>query len=171
VDTTPVPVSERARAVIEALKARDGARLASLVHPDKGVRFTPYGFVRADSDVVISREQAAGLFADTTIRMWGHADGSGEPLRWPFSRYYDRYVYDADFAAAPVVRYNQAPAHSGNTPVTIERSYPGAQSVEFHFPLIEAKYDGMDWRSLWLVFERHSGEWMLTGIVHGSWTI
>jgi hypothetical protein len=135
------------------------------------VRFTPYGFVRTDSDVVISRENVAGLFADTTLRMWGHADGSGDPLNWPFGRYYDRYVYDADFAAAPVVRYNQGPAHSGNTPVNIERAYPGAQWVELHFPVIEARYDGMDWRSLWLVFERHSGEWLLTGIVHGSWTI
>jgi hypothetical protein len=161
----------RAKEVVAALKARDGARLAALVHPDKGVRFTAYGFVRTDRDVVLTRSQVATTFADTTRRTWGTADGTGDPLTSSFEQYYRRYVYDADFAAAPVVRYDQAPAHSGNTPNTIAQSYPGAHWVEFHFPMIDAKYEGMDWRSLWLVFERHGDEWLLTGIVHGSWTI
>jgi hypothetical protein len=161
----------RAGEVVAALKARDGSRLAALVHPDKGVRFTPYGFVRTDRDVVLTRSEVATMFADTTRRTWGTADGTGDPLTSSFEQYYRRFVYDVDFAAAPVVRDNQPPAHSGNTPNTIAQSYPGAQWVEFHFPMIDAKYEGMDWRSLWLVFERHGDDWLLTGIVHGSWTI
>jgi hypothetical protein len=166
-----VSIEARATEVVAALKTRDDARLAALVHPGKGVRFTPYGFVRADQDVVLRREQIARAFGDSTIRTWGIADGGGEPLTFTFGQYYRRFVYDADFAAAPVVRYDQPPAHSGNTPNNIAQAYPGARWVEFHFPGIDPKYEGMDWRSLWLVFELDDGEWLLTGIVHGSWTI
>lgn len=164
-------LESRAREVMGALKSRNGTRLSALTHPDKGVRFTPYGFVHADRDVILSRGQIAGMFNDTTVRTWGTADGSGEPLTFPFEQYYRRFVYDIDFSAAPVVRYNQPPAKVGNTPNNIPQAYPGAQWVEFHFPMIDAKYEGMDWRSLWLVFEREGDDWMLTGIVHGSWTI
>ena len=35
----------------------------------------------------------------------------------------------------------------------------------------QASDGGMDWRSLWLVFEKLGAEWFLVGVVHGSWTI
>jgi hypothetical protein len=164
-------IQTRGREVVAALKSRDGARLARLVHPDKGVRFSPYSFVRAGHDLVLTRDRLAQVFRDTTSLTWGTADGSGETLTFPFEQYYRRFVYDVDFAAAPVVRYNQPPARMGNTPNNIAQAYPGAQWVEFHYPRIDAKYQGMDWRSLWLVFERQGDEWLLIGIVHGSWTI
>lgn len=164
-------VESRAREVVGALKARDAARLASLVHSAKGVRFTPYPFVRVDRDVVLTRDQVERAFTDTTRRTWGTADGSGEPITLPFEQYHRRFVYDVDFAAAPMVRANLPPAKPGNTPSNIAEAYPGAEWVEFHFPAIDAQFEGMDWRSLWLVFERDGSDWMLTGIVHGSWTI
>jgi hypothetical protein len=166
-----VDIAQRGREVLLALKTRDGARLASQVHPVDGVRFSPYAHVRVDNDVVLSRDRVATMFTDTTKRMWGHADGSGEPLLWPFDRYYGKYVYDVDFSAAPVVRINQGPIKSGNTPGNLRDAYPTAQWVEYHFPALDPKFDGMDWRSLWLVFASRGGEWFLVGVVHGSWTI
>src|ERR1044072_6293887 len=145
--TDSATIEARARDVVAALKARDGIRLAALAHPSKGVRFTPYGFVRADRDVVLTRDQVATIFTDTTRRTWGTADGTGDPLTSSFEQYSRRFVYDVDFAAAPVVRYDQPPAHSGNTPNNIAQAYPAARWVEFHFPMIDAKYEGMDWRS------------------------
>ena len=157
--------------MLAALKARDGSALAPLVHPDKGVRFSPYAFVHSDSDVVIPAATVAGLFADTTRRLWGHADGTGDPLRMAFADYYKRFVYDLDFGAAPTVRVNGEPIRPGNAPSNLKTAYPGARWVEFHYPQIDQRYEGMDWRSLWLVFEPHGSEWRLTGVVHGSWTI
>ena len=168
---TSQSLEERARETIAALKARDGIRLAGVVHPVKGVRFTPYGYVRADRDIVLGRDEVARLFSDTTRRTWGITDGSGESLSFSADQYYRRFVYDADFASAPVVRYDEPPAKTGNTPNNVSQAYPGARWVEFHFPMIDPKYEGMDWRSLWLVFEREGDDWRLTGIVHGSWTI
>jgi hypothetical protein len=169
--TSGAEMPERVRVVAAALKTRDGRQLAALTHPTKGVRFSSSAFVRVDSDVVVSRRDVERLFADTTKRVWGHADGTGDPLHSTFADYYRRYVYPVDFAAAPEVRYNQGPARAGNTPSNLRTAYPGAQWAELHFPGFDPKYDGMDWQSLWLVFEPHAGEWFLTGVVHGSWTI
>ena len=170
-DTTGATIAAVARSALAALKQRDGQRLAELIHPVKGVRFSAFAYVRADSDIVVPRESASHIFRDTTRRVWGHADGTGDPLHWTFDQYYARYVYDVDFAQAPAVRYNQGPIRSGNTPSNLRQVYPGGQWVEYHFPGFDPRYDGMDWRSLWLVFERHANEWLLTGVVHGSWTI
>lgn len=164
-------LTQRASAIVKAIKARDGGQLASYVHPVKGVRFSPYAYVRADSDVVLSRAEVVGLFRDTTARLWGHQDGSGAPIRWPFERYYRTYVYDVDFAAAPTVKLDQPPARSGNTPSNLRDVYPAARWIEYHFPSLDPKFDGMDWRSLWVVLESYEGEWVLVGLVHGSWTI
>src|SRR5207244_3921645 len=140
-------------------------------HPVKGLRFSPYSYVRVDSDVVLSRAEVASAFRDTTMRLWGHQDGSGAPLRWPFEHYYRTFLYDAAFTSAPVVRVDQGPARSGNTPSNLREAYPEAHWVEYHVPGQDPKFEGMDWRSLWVVFERYEGEWLLVGLVHGSWTI
>jgi hypothetical protein len=167
---TAPSVEAAAREALAALKARDGKRLSELVHSD-GVRFSAYPHVRADSDVVLSRGDVETMFSDSTKRHWGYTDGSGAPLDWTFNRYYARYVYDADFSGAPVVRVNEAPAKTGNTPNNVAEAYPGAQWVEFHFPSIDPKYEGMDWRSLWLVFAPSGDALKLVGVVHGAWTI
>ena len=164
-------IEARGRAVLEALKARDETRLAALVHPTKGVRFSPYAYVHSDSDVVIKREQIPGIYASGTKRVWGTADGSGAPIELTFAEYDKRFVYNADYLSAPRVAYDSLPLHSGNTPSNLDTAYPGAHRVEYHFPGFDPKYDGMDWTSLWLVFGREGEAWYLVGVVHGMWTI
>jgi hypothetical protein len=146
-------------------------RFAALVHPTKGVRFSPYAYVRSDSDVVVSRDEVPALFSSRRQYVWGYSDGSGEPLRFTFEDYYGRYVYNADFLNAPRVEYNSPPIRAGNTPSNITKVYPAAMFVEHHFPGFDPKYEGMDWSSLWLVFEQVDAAWFLVGVVHGSWTI
>jgi hypothetical protein len=164
-------LAARAIEVLELLKARDMARLASLVHPEEGLRFSPWAYVRAGSDVLFRRDQVAGLWTDTTRYIWGEHDGTGEPIALPFAEYYRRYVLDHDFTQAPRRAFSSAPIRPGNTPSNLARVYPGAEWVEFHFPGFDPKYGGMDWSSLWLVFRRHVNDWLLVGIVHGQWTI
>ena len=167
---TATDIAERGRQVLAALKARDGARLAQLVHPTKGVRFSPYAYVQRDSDVVVARDSVARLFGDPTVRHWGYFDGSGDPLDRTFDQYYARFVYDVDFITAPDTRLNGPAIRPGNAPSNLREVYPDAQWIEYSFPGFDAKYGGMDWRSLWLVFERIDASWFLVGIVHGSWT-
>ena len=66
---------------------------------------------------------------------------------------------------------NNTAIGSGNIIDNVPTEYPDGEFVEFHFTGFDSQYEGMDWRSLRLVFEEHAGAWHLVGIVHGQWTI
>jgi hypothetical protein len=157
--------------VLQALKAKDMPRLATLVHPEHGVRFSPWPYVHVESDKRFSRGAVAKLWTDTTRYSWGAADGTGDPITLPFAQYSARFVFDEDFTQAPRRAISSEPLRHGNTPSNLRAVYPGAAWIEYHFPGFDPRYDGMDWKSLWLVFRKYREEWLLVGIVHGRWTI
>ncbi|NLM45806.1 MAG: hypothetical protein GX200_03275 [Firmicutes bacterium] len=155
---------------MELLKNKEMAKLAKMVHPQKGVRFSPYFFVDVQNDRIFNAQQVAGLNEDTTVYDWGIYDGIGEPIELTFNDYYERFVYDQDFLNPHLIG-NNTPIGSGNTVDNVAEAYPDGTFVEFHFTGFEPGYDGMDWRSLRLVFEQYEGKWYLVGIIHGEWTI
>jgi hypothetical protein len=163
-------VESTALAVVDALKQKDGTKLAALAHPSKGVRFSAYPYVRTDFDQVLMAADLAGAFTDPTVRLWGIRDGKGDDIRTTFAAYYASYIYDVDFAKAPEVAYNRA-IGKGNSTDNSATAYPDAVMVEFHYPGFDQTYGGMDWRSLRLFLEQKDGTWYLVGVVHGQWTI
>lgn len=167
-------VAARAGQIVHALRDQDWETVARAVHPAKGVRFSPYSYVRVgtgeDADRVFSAEELAGLAAGETVYLWGTFDGSGEPIEKTFSEYYRRFVYDADFGWAYAVGLNEIVGR-GNTIVNVAEVYPQAQVVEYHLPGTDPRFGGMDWRSLRLVLEKVGDAWYLVGVVHDEWTI
>jgi uncharacterized protein YraI len=169
-------VAVQAAGMIMALKNRELEKLSRLVHPDKGVRFSPYTYVRVESessqgaDLVFSADHIADFFADQTVYHWGRFDGSGEPINLTFEAYYERFIYDADFARPDAVGYNEIIGR-GNTINNIAEVYPHAIPIEYHFEGFDPEFAGFDWRSLRLVLEEKEGAWYLVGIVHDEWTI
>lgn len=162
-------VQARADSVLHALKANDMAKLAEFVHPDKGLRFSPYSHV-SDKDVTISAAQLPAAAKDITKRIWGVYDGSGDEIKLTFSEYFSKFVYPNDYLEAPEIIFNQA-VQRGNSLNNIKEAFPGATSIEYYFPGFEKKYEGMDWRSLTPVFEQKNGIWYLVGLVNNQWTI
>ena len=164
----------RATAIIQAIKNTDLARLSELVHPSKGVRFSPYTYVRteaeADPDLVFSAAKVASLATDQTVYRWGWFDGSGDPIDMTFEAYWARFIYDADFWQPHAVGYDEV-IGAGNTINNIAQVYPQASVIEYHFTGFDPQYGGLDWRSLRLVLEGSGGLWYLVGVVHGEWTI
>jgi len=159
----------RAAEIMMAIKDEDLTTLASLVHPDIGVRFSPYTYVRGE-DLVFSAERVKDLLADQTVYSWGSFDGSGEPILFTFLEYYDRFIYDADFARPHVVGFNET-IGMGNTINNIAEVYPQALTIEYHFEGFDPQFVGLDWRSLRLVLEEKEGAWYLVAVVHDEWTI
>jgi hypothetical protein len=88
-----------------------------------------------------------------------------------YAAYHRKYVYDHGYSRAKQITYNSDALSSGNLINNIRQSYPEAIIIEYHFPGFHEKYGGMDWTSLWLVFEQQGSQWYLVGIVHGEWTI
>ncbi len=155
---------------VNYLKNKDMEGLASVVHPLMGVRFTPYEYIDLQNDLVFTKDRIATFLDDTQNYTWGSFDGSGEPIIMTFSEYFDRFIYDIDFANAQMIGNNYS-IGKGNSQNNISEAYPDAYYIEFHFPGFESEYEGMDWRSLRLVYEKMDGVWYLVGIVHGEWTI
>lgn len=156
--------------VLQSIKDKDMDTLSTFVHPSKGVRFTPYENIDLQNDKVFTAAQVANLVSDTQIYTWGNYDGSGDPIDLDFNNYYNKYIYDEDFINPHVIG-NNVTLGTGNSINNIETEYPNGQFIEFHFTGFDPQYEGIDWRSLRLVFEDVNGTPYLVGIVHGQWTI
>jgi hypothetical protein len=164
-------IAARAKGVLESLKAGNIARFSTFVHPQKGVRFSPYASVLLDEDRVVKRNHLVRTWGSKTKYKWGGYDGSGDPIRLTFRKYHRQFIFDHDYTRAESVAYNPSSMSRGNTPNNIQAIYPRSIAVEYHFSGFDPKVSGMDWTSLWLVFEKQGSVWYLVGIVHDEWTI
>jgi peptidoglycan LD-endopeptidase LytH len=164
-------IATKAASAVAALKAHDLAKLSGIVDSTKGLRFSPYQHVDTKNDRVLTKGQLKAAWASKKVSVWGTHDGSGAPMRLTYPEYHKAFVYDYDFSKASKVAYNADPIGRGNTPNNIAATYPDAIIVEYHSPGVDPKLEGMDWKSLWLVFQKRGSTWYLVGIVHGAWTI
>ncbi len=94
--------------MIELIKTEDYAALSGWVHPTLGVRFSPYFYVNANSDIVMTPNDIANIASDTSVYNWGAYDGTGDPIDLTFADYYDRFIYDQDYANPEVIGNNNA---------------------------------------------------------------
>ena len=176
--TTPRPsasadvattVRTRASAVVAALKAKDFTTVASLAHPTKGVRFSPYAFVDTARHVVLDAATIRLGFANTKVYLWGHTSGKGDPMEWNFERYYARQIYNKDYAASTDLGYDRH-LPRGNSNDNSAAAYPQGHSVDYYLPSTDPNTT-LDWGGLRLVFEEQGGTWYLVGVIHDEWTI
>lgn len=163
-------IEETAAELISAISKKDFEKVSELVHPEKGVRFTPYTNVSVDNDVVLNQEEVKIFFNDKTTYLWGHYDGRGDEISLTPGEYYDEFIYSEDFKNAEAIGYNEV-LSSGNMAENQFEIYKNAIIAEYYFPGFNPDFGGADWKSLRLVFEEHEGTWKLTGIIHNQWTI
>ena len=156
--------------VLQLLKDKNMDDLSDFIHPTKGVRFSPYGYVDIENHLVFKAEEVNDLEDNTQVYTWGAYDGSGEDIELSFNDYYDKFIFDEDFSNPQIIG-NNVIVGIGNSLVNIEEVYPDGRFVELHFEGFDPQYEGIDWRSLRLVFETVDGNWYLVGIVHDQWTI
>ncbi|MDR6554358.1 hypothetical protein [Paenibacillus qinlingensis] len=174
--TTPADakkvIEARAQEVIATLKEKNISKLAHLVHPKKGVQFSPYSYIDTTSDIQVQGGNLATLWTNPSLTHWGTFDGSGDPIDLTFPNYWAKFVYNANFAAAPQISYNSM-IGKGNMINNVFSVYPASSyiTVEYHFPGFDPQYQGMDWTSLRLVFEYTGSQWYVVAIVHDQHTM
>ncbi len=160
----------RSYLTLHALKQEDFALLADLVHPEKGLRFTPYSSVDLEHDLCFMPKELEKAKNNTEIYTWGIQDGSGFPLDYTIGDYMEQFVFPVDYCTAPQIGINHINA-SGNSIENVQTAYPEADFVEFYFPAQNPAYEGIDWSALKLVFENVEGEYYLIGLIHSQWTV
>jgi hypothetical protein len=163
-------VLQVARQTLEAFNAQDGTKLASLVHPKKGVRFSPSAYVDITSDVVFSRTQIEKFWTDKKNYTWGFADGTGNPINMTPSQYCREYIMDRDFLNPSSISINNDRAF-GNTNNNATLVYPNGTRVEYYIEPSMRDTPELDWAALRLVFERSGDSWFLIAVIHDEWTI
>jgi hypothetical protein len=153
--------------VLEALAARDFRKLASFVG-DEGLMVSPYVMLD-DSDVLLSRSEVEHCAMDLQLRHWGEKDGSGDPIETTCDRYFEGFVWTADFRQADEVLYNE-PRQRGNEVNNNHEFVSGGIVVELHI-----RGDGdmaaMNWKSLRLIFRQGDQGLSLIAITRDVWTI
>jgi hypothetical protein len=156
---------------MRALKSGNMKTLADWVSRDKGVRFSPYAYVDTEQDVVLSQDELIGAMKDPQKHEWRAFAGSGEVIELTFADYYKQFVYDADFAGKAEIALNQG-LGQGTTLNNLNEVYPkeSYDFVEYHIAGADPSAEGMDWRSLRLVFEKIGQDHILVGIIHDQWT-
>ncbi|HEX6845724.1 MAG TPA: hypothetical protein VF144_02040 [Chitinophagaceae bacterium] len=158
--------------ILTNLKNRHYAAFANYIHPVDGIRFSPYGYVDTIRHIKFSRASfiAQSNKADSEMIVWGEFDGTGDPIKMTLNNYIRRFVYDVDFAKPEKLEVNEF-IGSGNSLNNLLSVYKDCNFTESHFSGFDEKYQGMDWKSLRLVFKERNKRFFLVGIVHDEWTI
>ena len=158
--------------VLTIIKNKKYDSLSLFIHHDEGVRFSPNGFIDTASDVRF----AANAFKNETIVKkqrkitWGEYDGSGDPINLTIDEYFKKFVYDVDFLTPETRKVNEFIGAS-NSQNNLLAVYDSCDFTESHFSGFDRKLEGMDWRSLRLVFKMKDGKYFLVGVIHDEWTI
>lgn len=157
----------RAEEVLAALAEENYPALGQLVHPIRGVTFTPYSTVDPEKDLCFLPAQVAAAGRDETVYLWGVPAGGG-PISLTMPEYFRQYVYNADYQTAPERGVDETLV-SGNAWENVEEVFPQERYVEYHFPGLKPENQQLDWCSLKLVFSDHEEEWYLVGLIHSEW--
>jgi len=153
--------------VLDATANRDFTKLASFIGGE-GLIVSPYVMID-DGDMRLSRAEVERCATDPQVRHWGEKDGSGDPIETDCRRYFEEFVWSADYRKADEVLYNE-PRQRGNDINNNHAFAPDGIVVELH---IRAKSveTGMDWKSLRLIFRKSDQGWLLIAITRDVWTI
>lgn len=174
-DTVAVKVSDSMLLGLTAdillhIEREEYQEFAEYIHPREGLRFSPYGYVDTAHDQLFTKEKFLSTLSSPSKILWGYYDGSGDPIRLNLREYFRKFVYDVKFARPENLSLNKT-VSPGNSLNNLQNIYPGSSYTESYFSGFEKKYEGMDWRSLKLVFTFYQGQYYLVGIVHDQWTI
>ncbi|MBP1167801.1 hypothetical protein JOE44_004685 [Chryseobacterium sp. PvR013] len=154
--------------VLKALKAKDYTTFASLIHPEKGIRFSMYAFVDTKGDKHFSKEDFEKYQPTKTLFTWGAHDGSGDPYKATINEYLGKWVFSKDFTASQY-SLNKF-IGGGNSLNNLQEIYPKDDFTENYIKGTE-KYGEMDWKTVRFVFEEFQGKYYLIAVVNDQWTI
>jgi hypothetical protein len=159
-------IEQKATDVVHVLHNRNMDELANYVHKEKGLLFSPNAYIE-DYSKMFAQSEVATLLEDSTEYVWGLQEANTEIKLTP-KDYFDKRIQTERFLSPDEVNVDPT-EESGERSTNIKEFFPDSKVVEFHYAGTE-QYGGMDWKSLYLVFEKdEDGMWMLVAIVSGLW--
>ena len=155
--------------ILPLLQSQNFAALAPYIHPELGLRISPYGYVNVDLDQVFTREQVAGFASNQELYHWGVQAGSGMAINLTVADYWPEYVTSQTPAQEWGLLLDPS-RKASNTIDNFADVYPDGHYVEYLQPGTE-EYGYLDWQSLRLGFQQSGdGAYYLMAIIHDEWT-
>ena len=161
-------LSEMNQSLLRAIKEKNFKVFAEYIHPEKGIRFSMYGFVSVAEDKFFSKNDFIKYFPTNTVFTWGKQDGSGFPFRASIKDYITKWVFAKDFSIANVT-INKFQAE-GNSLNNLNEIYPNTDFVE-NYIKGTPKNSELDWKTLRFVFEELNGKYYLVAVINDQWTV
>jgi hypothetical protein len=158
--------------ILIVLKEKKYDKLVRFIDPDDRIIFSPYGHIDTINDVKLTAIEFLNYVTKDRAKKiyWGSYDGSGDSITLTVSEYLHKFAYDVDFINAEKTSLNKK-ISSGNALNNINAIYKHCVFTESYFSGFEKKFDGMDWRSLILLYKKSNHNLYLVGIIHNQWTI
>lgn len=163
-------ISHRSEELLLTLKNKQPKKFSTYIHPVKGVRISLDAFIDVNHDLKFTAQKFDQLESNKKKLVFGHADGSGDPILLTLFQYFNKSLYQHDFMNAKKIIFNQN-TNMGNSINNVFKVYPKAIVVDYYFPGFDPNLNGMDWVSRRFVYEEYEGKWYLVGIIHDHWTI
>ena len=155
--------------ILPLLQRQDFAALAPFIHPELGVRISPYGYVNVATDLVFTREEVAAFGSNQQVYFWGVQAGSGMDIELTIAEYWERYV-TSETPSQEWELLLDPTRKASNTIDNFAEVYLDGHYVEYFQPGTE-EYGYLDWRSLRLGFQQSGdGAYYLAAIIHDEWT-
>lgn len=153
--------------ILSTLKSKDFRKFSNYIHPEKGVRFSMYGYTQPKTDKLFSKEEFV-KYEPTNIKFtWGEKDGTGDPLVLSIKDYLNKWVFVKDFTKS---EYSENSIKAvGNSINNMKEIYPNSTFTENYIKGTE-EYGEMDWNSLRFVFEELYGTYYLVAVINDQWT-
>ena len=154
--------------ILTLLKTKNYTELAQFIHPEKGIRFSMYGYVQHKKDKIFTKEEFQ-KYIETDIKFtWGEKDGTGDLLQMSIKNYLEKWVFLKDFTIAET--FTDETKSRGNTLNNLKEIYPHSIYTE-NYLKGSKEYSEMDWNALRLVFEEFEGKLFLVGLINDRWTV
>ena len=170
--------SEESQAVIETvdseiiilLNQRNYTQLANYIHPEKGVRFTPYSESKATDQLLTKEEFLDNIKTDPTLN-WGYYanpdNPEGFPIELTLNEYLETFVYQGDYINSDVIGYNERVNHHFFF-------LPEFEHIEYKDSIVVEHFiddDSYDFLSIKIVYQKYEESWYIVAFINNEWTI
>jgi hypothetical protein len=164
----PQPIDNVIKKVTHAIENKNLLKLSEFVHPLKGVRFSQFGYINQEEDLVFKPEEIKTFLMDKKEYKWGVKSGSGDDLILTPKEYFDKYIFFGSFSKANRKSFNKAVDEMG-LDQSQSNIYINSVFVDYYFAGT-TKNSNFDWKAIRFIFEEYQNKWFVVGMVYTHWT-
>lgn len=159
-------IEDKALDTITLIKDKDFKGLSKLVHPINGLILSSTPEIKISIESAIKKDTIANwTIKDDKKYTWGVFDGEGKEIELTLEDYYNLYIYDVDYLNKAEVTYNKLTQRDESKKINVYELYKEGIVVEYFYKGTEEN-NYVDWKSIYLCFEKYNNDWYLSGIVH-----